>query len=80
MTSNLPDSSPTVCVVGVGFVGLTLSVTLCDYGMKVLGWEKNNAIRAELAAGRTLILEPGLEEKLKLHTKSENFKNSTLES
>ena len=74
MTFNLPDSSPTVCVVGVGFVGLTLSVTLCDYGMKVLGWEKNNAIRAELAAGRTLILEPGLEEKLKLHTKSENFK------
>ena len=73
MTFNLPDSSPTVCVVGVGFVGLTLSVTLCDYGMKVLGWEKNNAIRAELAAGRTLILEPGLEEKLELHTKSENF-------
>lgn len=74
MTSNLPNSSPTVCVIGVGFVGLTLSVTLCDYGMKVLGWEKNNTIRAELAAGRTLILEPGLQENLKLHAESENFK------
>jgi UDP-N-acetyl-D-mannosaminuronic acid dehydrogenase len=58
----------------VGFVGLTLSVTLCNYGMKVLGWEKNNTIRAELAEGKTVILEPGLQESLKLHTESGNFR------
>jgi UDP-N-acetyl-D-mannosaminuronic acid dehydrogenase len=74
MISNLRDSSPTVCVIGVGFVGLTLSVTLCNYGMKVLGWEKNNTIRAELAEGKTVILEPGLQESLKLHTESGNFR------
>ncbi len=74
MTPSLPESLPTVCVIGVGFVGLTLSVTLCDYGMKVLGWEKNDEIRADLALGRTTILEPGLQKKLKSHTELGNFK------
>lgn len=74
MTTSYPDSGPTVCVIGVGFVGLTLSVTLCDYGMKVLAWEKNNAIRKDLASGRTGILEPGLQEKLKSHNELGNFR------
>jgi UDP-N-acetyl-D-mannosaminuronate dehydrogenase len=35
MISKALGADTTVCVVGVGFVGLTLSVTLCDYDMKV---------------------------------------------
>jgi UDP-N-acetyl-D-mannosaminuronic acid dehydrogenase len=74
MTTSFPESGTTVCVIGVGFVGLTLSVTLCDYGMKVLAWEKNDEIREDLATGRTGILEPGLQEKLKSHSELGNFR------
>ena len=74
MTSKALGSDTTVCVIGVGFVGLTLSVTLCDYDMKVLAWEKNTAVREDLTSGKTSILEPGLQEKLKAHTELENFK------
>jgi UDP-N-acetyl-D-mannosaminuronic acid dehydrogenase len=74
MTSEAFGADTTVCVIGVGFVGLTLSVTLCDFDMKVLAWEKNTAVREGLASGKTSILEPGLQEKLKAHTNLENFK------
>ena len=40
--SDINSPPPKVCVVGVGFVGLTLAISLCEVGLDVLGWEKNS--------------------------------------
>jgi UDP-N-acetyl-D-mannosaminuronic acid dehydrogenase len=73
---------PKVCVVGVGFVGLTLAISLCDAGFEVMGWEKNLAVSDSLALGQTEIIEPGIQEKLLSHVKSNRFSmiNSALEA
>jgi UDP-N-acetyl-D-mannosaminuronic acid dehydrogenase len=64
---------PTVCVLGVGFVGLTLAISLNEVGFRVLAWEKNKDVSERLANGVTHISEPGLQEKLKFHSSEGNF-------
>jgi len=64
---------PKVCVVGVGFVGLTLAISLCDAGFEVLGWEKNEKVSDSLALGQTDIIEPGIQEKLLSYVKAKKF-------
>jgi UDP-N-acetyl-D-mannosaminuronic acid dehydrogenase len=61
MKSNKVDK---VCVVGVGFVGLTFALALCREGVKVLGWEKSPELTLSLSSGLTEISEPGIEELL----------------
>ena len=46
-----------VCVVGLGFVGLTLAVSLADAGFNVTGVEKNPEIMAALARSEALFEE-----------------------
>ena len=55
-----------VCVIGVGFVGLTLGVALTTKGISVRGIEKNAQIVKQLNKGETDVLEPGLEDALTL--------------
>lgn len=50
-----------VCIVGVGFVGLTLGVTLYRSNMLVYGVDSNLDLIEELSAGRTSILEDGID-------------------
>ena len=66
--------APTVCILGVGFVGLTLGISLSDAGANVLAWEKNSEISDQLAEGKTHISEPGLEHKLSLYSKNGQFR------
>ena len=47
-----------VCIVGVGFVGLTLAMALTRKGIKVRAIEKNRQIVENLNSGITEILEP----------------------
>jgi len=54
------DFSPDVVVIGVGFVGLTLAMSLCSKGFKVLGVEKRKEIRVSLSNGITDVQEPSL--------------------
>ncbi len=54
-----------VLVVGLGYVGLTLTVALARRGFSVFGCEKNPATVATLAAGRPHVFEPGVEEGLR---------------
>jgi len=53
-----------VCVLGLGYVGLTLAVALADVGFDVLGVEIRESVLDLLSAGRVHFHEPGLEERL----------------
>lgn len=53
-----------VCVLGLGYVGLTLAVVMADIGFEVLGVEVREDVLDALAQGRPHFHEPGLEEKL----------------
>ncbi len=50
-----------VCVVGSGYVGLVTGACLADFGMNVVGVDKDAAKVTMLTGGRVPIYEPGLE-------------------
>lgn len=62
-----------VSVVGLGFVGLTLSLIMADEGFEVLGVEKNEEIVQKLQNKIPPFYEPGLESLLDYHL-GKNFK------
>ncbi len=50
-----------VCVIGLGYVGLTLSVAMAKCGFKIVGVEKQKDIVEQIKAGRSHFYEPKLE-------------------
>ncbi|MEK7590515.1 MAG: nucleotide sugar dehydrogenase [Patescibacteria group bacterium] len=52
-------------VVGLGYVGLTLALTLADLGFQVRGFDANKEVQASLKAGKPHFFENGLKEILK---------------
>ncbi len=52
-------------VVGLGYVGLTLALTLADLGFKVRGFDINKNVRASLAKGVPHFFEEGIKQILK---------------
>jgi len=70
-------SFKTIAVYGLGFVGLTLALTLAEQGFKVVGLEKNNDVIFSLSNGVPHFYESGLEYLLKFCLKSNKitFKN-----
>ena len=56
-----------VAVVGLGYVGLTLSVALARRGLAVIGCDQQPRVVATLGAGRSHLYEPGVEEALREH-------------
>jgi UDP-N-acetyl-D-mannosaminuronic acid dehydrogenase len=53
-----------VCIVGMGYVGLTLAVAMADMGFRVHGVERSGHIRDRIKAGRAHFRETGLDERL----------------
>ncbi|GCE22075.1 nucleotide sugar dehydrogenase [Dictyobacter kobayashii] len=51
-----------ICVVGLGFVGLTLAATFADAGVRVLGYEQNRNACQLLNQGQVHFYEKGLPE------------------
>ncbi|WP_406397127.1 nucleotide sugar dehydrogenase [Streptomyces uncialis] len=51
-----------ICVVGLGYVGVTLAAALLTTGRRVLGYERNPAVAGELARGELRLAEPGVAE------------------
>lgn len=51
----------TVCVIGLGYVGLTLAVTLATQGCRVIGVESDRAVREQLARKQPHVHEVGLD-------------------
>ena len=54
----------TVCVIGLGYVGLTLAVTMAEVGFEVVGVETREDIVESLTAGKLHFHEPGMTEML----------------
>ena len=59
--------SKKICVVGLGFVGLTLALSLADVGFKVIGVDSDKSIIANLRRGKPHIHEIGLDSLLRFH-------------
>jgi UDP-N-acetyl-D-mannosaminuronic acid dehydrogenase len=55
----MPDTT-TVCVVGLGYIGLPTAATLAGAGHRVIGVDTNPAVVDTMNAGRIHIVEPGL--------------------
>ena len=72
----IQKSIPSISVIGLGYVGLTLAVSLADVGFKVTGIDSNEEIVDKLNQGIPHIHEIGLESLLKFHI----GKNLTVQS
>lgn len=63
-----------ICIIGTGYVGLTLSVVLAESGYEVLGTDTDQDIVENLNKGELSFYEKGLQPLLKLHLKEGNVK------
>ena len=61
---NLTEKDNTVCVLGLGYVGLTLATVLSDVGFNIYGVDKNEQVIDSLRIGKSHFYEKGLEELL----------------
>ena len=64
-----------ICVIGLGYVGLTLSISLARAGFKVFGVEKNLEIINSLKKNKSIFYEPNLENEIKSAKKNFVFYN-----
>lgn len=62
LSENTPDRS--VCIMGMGFVGVTLAAVMARLGFKVTGVEIRADLVNKLNAGQAYFFEPGLTEQL----------------
>jgi len=69
---NFQDRS--VCVMGLGYVGLTLAVVMADVGFDVLGVEIRPQVVKDLRQGKPHFYEPGLEQKLEFLAKNKRLR------
>jgi nucleotide sugar dehydrogenase len=63
-----------VCIIGLGYVGLTLAVAMADVGFQVVGIEISDDVLDHLRQGRAHFLEIGLDEKLESLIRRGRFK------
>lgn len=56
-----------VCIVGLGYVGLTLAASLSDVGFRIIGVDHNKKILEGLKRGEPHVHEVGLEPLMKYH-------------
>lgn len=59
-----------VCILGLGFVGVTLAAVMADVGFKVIGVEIREEVIQQLSLGHSYFFEQGLSTKLKKHLKN----------
>jgi len=63
-----------IVVVGLGYVGMTMTAHLLDRGFKVYGVEIRDEILDKLKFGKSYFHEPGLDNILSRYLKTENFR------
>jgi UDPglucose 6-dehydrogenase len=66
-----------ICVVGSGYVGLVTGACLADFGMNVVGVDKDTAKVEALTRGEVPIYEPGLETLVEKNMKEKRLRFST---
>jgi UDP-N-acetyl-D-mannosaminuronic acid dehydrogenase len=66
MSNSLPANYQDrhVCLLGLGFVGLTLTACMADVGFRITGVEIKDDVREMLKASKAHFFEPGLNESL----------------
>lgn len=65
-----------ICIIGLGFVGLTLATVMANRGYKVYGVEKNKLILNKLKQNKSHFFEPGLSNNLFRIIKNKSFQFS----
>lgn len=68
------DGDESVCILGMGYVGLTLAVVMAERGFRVFGAEINAQTLARISEGSPHFFEQGLEVRLKRALKSESLR------
>ena len=58
-----------VCIIGLGYVGLTLAVAMVDAGFRVYGVERSPDILAAIRLGHAHFKEAGLDERLAMRVR-----------
>jgi UDP-N-acetyl-D-mannosaminuronic acid dehydrogenase len=64
-------------IIGLGYVGLTLAVSLAEVGYTVIGWDRDNSIRENLSKGILHIHEKGLDAVFNAQLNRRKFKIAT---
>jgi UDP-N-acetyl-D-mannosaminuronic acid dehydrogenase len=64
-TTDRQVADDSVCVLGLGYVGLTLATVLSDVGFKVTGVDRDERLIRDVRAGKPHFHEKGLEEMLR---------------
>jgi len=63
-----------ICVLGLGYVGLTLTLKFCQKNFEVIGYDTNKKIINDLKNFKSHIYEDGLDLILKKYIKNKKFK------
>jgi len=63
-----------ICVIGLGYIGLPTASMFASRGIKVTGVDNNPEVVKSLQSGRVHIYEPGLNEVVEKAIKSDNLK------
>ena len=63
-----------VCVLGLGYIGLPTAAIISSFGYKVYGVDINLEVIDIINSGKIHIIEPGLEQKVKLSVENNTFK------
>ena len=71
---NFPDKN--ICILGMGYVGLTLAVAMARVGFNIHGLEVRNDVLELLKKGKSHFWEPSLDNYLKKAVKGGNFTSS----
>jgi nucleotide sugar dehydrogenase len=72
----MSKSKNNICVIGLGYVGLTLSISLARSGFKVFGVEVNNEILNNLNKNKSTFYEPDINKNIRLVKKNFFFKKN----
>lgn len=67
------EKKSSVCIIGLGFVGLTLAAIMAKRGFKIYGVEKKRFILKNLKSKKSHFYEPGLDDDIKDIIKKKNF-------
>lgn len=67
-----------ICVIGLGYVGLTLSLALAEKKIKVYGYDSNSEVIDSLASGKSHIFEKDINKYLKKHLNKNFFVTNEL--
>jgi len=73
----LKDGKITICVIGIGRIGLPTALVFAQAGAKVIGADISDKVVENINNSITYIDEPGIEEILKKSISSGNFRAST---